>query len=121
MSGIDRPTDLLHCEYLRIDDLCCCTLKTRHNILYTLNSHVRHYAMNHPGHHDAQPVSSLNLNPSLRAKLAKAGYRSVRDLKEASPVELSKGILAALRLDSIEEKNVFGFSLLYICNYYLLA
>ncbi|RUP26539.1 hypothetical protein BC936DRAFT_138775 [Jimgerdemannia flammicorona] len=46
--------------------------------------------MSHSVHHDARPVSSLNLNPSLRAKLAKSGYRTVHDLEEASPVELSK-------------------------------
>ncbi|PKK73319.1 hypothetical protein RhiirC2_344464 [Rhizophagus irregularis] len=40
----------------------------------------------------ARLVSSLNLRPSTRTKLQKAGFQTVKDLQETTPIELSKEI-----------------------------
>ncbi|CAG8494092.1 3067_t:CDS:2 [Paraglomus brasilianum] len=40
----------------------------------------------------ARPISSLDLSPGIRTKLTKAGFQTVRDLEETTPVDLSKGI-----------------------------
>ncbi|RIA97301.1 RAD51-like protein c-like protein [Glomus cerebriforme] len=40
----------------------------------------------------ARPVSSLNLRPSTRTKLHKAGFQTVKDLQETTPIELSKEV-----------------------------
>ncbi|CAG8511154.1 12227_t:CDS:10 [Acaulospora morrowiae] len=39
---------------------------------------------------NARPISSINLNPSVQKKLREAGYKTVQDLKETTPVLLSK-------------------------------
>jgi len=40
----------------------------------------------------ARPISSLDLSPGIRTKLTKAGFQTVRDLEETTPVDLSKGL-----------------------------
>ncbi|CAG8533950.1 14302_t:CDS:10 [Ambispora leptoticha] len=60
---------------------------------------------------NTRSVSSLPLNPSIRSKLINAGYQTVKDLKETTPIELSRGDhkyqaylrISYLRIDIIDE------------------
>ncbi|CAG8500510.1 11621_t:CDS:10 [Diversispora eburnea] len=42
-------------------------------------------------HSHARPITSINMSPSTQKKLREAGYKTVQDLKETTPVSLSKG------------------------------
>ncbi|RHZ79069.1 hypothetical protein Glove_152g20 [Diversispora epigaea] len=41
-------------------------------------------------HSHARPITTINMNPSTQKKLREAGYKTVQDLKETTPVSLSK-------------------------------
>ncbi|KAG9300620.1 hypothetical protein G9A89_005220 [Geosiphon pyriformis] len=53
-----------------------------------------------------RPISSLPLSPNIRGKLLNAGYQTVKDLQETSPVALSKVKIESLSAAEALERDI---------------